>query len=83
MTQATLPTRWTEIAQTCNVRAYNDIVTILSQRGYTLAQVLAWDRGAEFERDLADFFVLSQAVADGSAAVERRPAHICLWRRKT
>jgi hypothetical protein len=50
--------------------AYNDIASRLVARGFTLAQVNAWDRGAEFEKDIALWWCfdkmagLSQAVDD-------------------
>jgi hypothetical protein len=41
-----------------HLQAYNQIVSGLTSRGYTLAQVLAWDRGSEFERVFALYWFL-------------------------
>lgn len=32
--------------------AYQEIVTVLTERGYTAAQIAAWDRGAEYNRKI-------------------------------
>lgn len=42
-----------------HARAYQEIVTALAQRGYLLAQITQWDRGAEFERDMTTWLNLS------------------------
>ena len=36
--------------RTVTARAYGDLLRALTKRGYLLAQILAWDHGAEFER---------------------------------
>lgn len=38
--------------------AYQEIVSRLAYRGYTQSQIDSWDRGAEFERDIALFWCL-------------------------
>lgn len=58
-----LPAQWTNIAAQAHVWAYNTIVSALSGRGFTPAQILAWDRGAEFEGDLAIYRALSRGGA--------------------
>lgn len=58
----TLDPFWLTLLATAHSRAYNEIVMRLVQRGYTQAQVDAWDRGAEFEQDLAVFWALSQGA---------------------
>lgn len=74
-----LPAQWENIAAQCQTWAYNEIVSALSGRGFTPAQIAAWDRGAEFELDLAIFRALSRggALANLSAefikSFDRRP----------
>lgn len=55
-----LPPQWSSIAQQNQARAYNMIVSVLSGRGFTAAQIAAWDRGTEFELDMAIFFSLQR-----------------------
>lgn len=59
--------------------AYNEIVGSLATRGYSPTQIDAWDRGAEFETDLALWFCLVKMAgtigADDRfiARLDRRP----------
>jgi hypothetical protein len=55
-----LPAQWTNIASTSQNRAYWQIVSVLSGRGFTPTQIAAWDRGAEFELSLALYYALKQ-----------------------
>lgn len=50
----TLETRYTSVLiPAANIAAYNAIVGKLSGRGFTAAQIADWDRGEEFNKDLA------------------------------
>ncbi len=50
---------WTSLALDGQARAYQEIVGALVQRGFTLAQIQAWDEGASFERDMALYYALN------------------------
>lgn len=65
-----LPAQWESISAQCQTWAYNEIVSVLSGRGFTPAQITAWDRGAEFELDLAIFRALSRGGALANLSVE-------------
>ena len=56
-----LADRWDELISAANEAAANEIVTKLSARGFTVGQIDAWDRRAEFNRSLGLFFVGSDA----------------------
>ena len=43
----------------CVEDAYQEIVTVLTDRGYTAAQIAGWDRGAEFNRKIGVCLVLA------------------------
>jgi hypothetical protein len=43
-------------------RGYQEIVSKLLGRGYTMTQIVAWDRAAEFNRDLAMFWCAVQSA---------------------
>jgi hypothetical protein len=45
--------QWEEIVATANAEAYQEIRSVLVGRGYTVEQVDAWDRRAEFNRKVA------------------------------
>jgi len=62
-----LASYWSEIAGKAHQSAYYDIRGALINRGFSAAQVDAWERGAEFERDIG----LWWAIIRGG-----RPAHI-------
>lgn len=53
---------WIQIVADAHVQAYNEIVTRLAARGYTLAQILTWDRGPEFEKSLTVFWALNNGA---------------------
>lgn len=42
----------TAIVTDCVDEAYQEILTALASRGYTAAQIAAWDRGAEYNRKI-------------------------------
>lgn len=49
---------WPVIITECNAAAYNEIVSRLAARGFTTAQIAAWDRGAEFEKRIGLYWAL-------------------------
>lgn len=49
---------WDGIISDANAAAYNSIVAHLAARGYTLAQIAAWDRRDEFNMDLGLYWAL-------------------------
>ena len=51
---------WAALVQQAHVSAYQDVVGRLLARGFSKGQVDAWDRGAEFERDLTVFWALTR-----------------------
>lgn len=53
-----LPARFTGIVADANAAAYLDIVDPFVARGFTRGQVDAWDRGAEYQRDIGLFWCL-------------------------
>jgi hypothetical protein len=55
---SSLPTYWDTIITDARNSAYREIQAALLQRGYTAAQIAAWDRGAEFEIDIGLFWAL-------------------------
>lgn len=56
-----LPAAWDTIIPAANNDAYRDIQAALLGRGFSQAQVDAWDRGAAFQTDLASFWSFSRA----------------------
>lgn len=54
---------WETIVSRCNLAAYQEVLGSLLQRGFTRAQVDAWDRRVEFQRDLMVYW----ALTDGGA----------------
>lgn len=53
-----LPSQIDVVADQCVQAGYQEIVSRLLDRGFTQAQIDDWDRNAEFNRDLAMWFVL-------------------------
>ena len=53
-----LAAKWDMIVRDSNRAAYNEIVGVLSGRGYTAAQIAAWVRGEEFEADIGLYWAL-------------------------
>jgi hypothetical protein len=49
---------WSAAVSLPHLQAYNHIVARLAARGYTPAQIAAWDRGPEFERVLGVYWAL-------------------------
>ena len=59
---ADLPSLWDGIITRANADAYGDIKRRLAVRGYTIAQIDAWDDGAEFQHSIGLFWTLSRAA---------------------
>lgn len=57
-TSASLVGKWTDIVTAANVAAANDIAQRLLARGYSAAQIDAWDYRAVFNRDIGLFWAL-------------------------
>ena len=53
-----LPGNWDQTIEDAATDAYREIVGKLMARGFTQAQIDAWDRGAEFQRDIGLFWNL-------------------------
>ena len=51
---------WDSIISAAIDFGYGEIVSAFGQRGYTPAQVAAWDRGLEFHRDIAAWYALQR-----------------------
>lgn len=49
---------WDTIVPQANAAAYQEILGRLLRRGFTKAQVDAWDRGSEFQRDIGLYYAL-------------------------
>lgn len=49
----TLQAYWARIVADAREAAYQDILGALTARGYSAGQIAQWDRGAEFQRDIA------------------------------
>lgn len=58
----TLAAYWTTIISDCHQQAYNEVQGRLLERGYTAAQIAAWDRGAELEKDLSLYWCLTKGA---------------------
>jgi hypothetical protein len=72
---------WDSIIRQGQKSAYNEIVSAFAARGYTLAQITAWDRGEEFQLDIGAWWALkrlgvmhSDALGQANLdALDRRP----------
>ncbi len=56
--EANLPAQLTDVIADAHTAAYQDILSGLLDRSITLAQIVQWDRGAEFERMLSLYWIL-------------------------
>ncbi len=54
---------WESLVSRCNNSAYQEVLGQLLMRGFTKAQVDAWDRRIEFQRDLMIFWSLPDGAA--------------------
>jgi hypothetical protein len=74
-----LQDHWQPLLEKKLVQAYWSIANAFIQRGFTRAQVDLWDRGAEFQADIAVFLAMQilGAVMPGDTgnltALDRRP----------
>lgn len=59
---ANLARYWDAELQRCHESAYKDIRGALLVRGFTAAQADAWDRGAEFERDIGLYWACVRGI---------------------
>jgi hypothetical protein len=55
---ANLPSGAGANVSAANQKAYDELNAVLRERGFSAAQVDAWDRRAEFNRDIAVYWVL-------------------------
>lgn len=69
--QTELETRYGRLITRANTAAYNLILTALFGRGYTAAQIAAWDQGAEFNLDLACCYLLPSVKSGDDDGVWR------------
>lgn len=58
MNVSALSAYWDRLAVEAHTTAYKDIRGALLARGFSAAQIDAWDRGQEFERDLGLYWAL-------------------------
>lgn len=56
---------WDDIVTDSRTSAYNEIVSRLADRGLSLTQIADWERGAEFERDIALYWCLIKGAVGG------------------
>ena len=54
-------TPWQAIAHYANIAAYGQIRAALARRGFSAAQIDAWDDGEQYQLDLGLFWALSKA----------------------
>ncbi len=59
---ASLPAYWTNVVAEAHAAAYNEMVGRLLDRGYTLAQITAWDQGVFYERMISLFWALTNGA---------------------
>jgi hypothetical protein len=74
---AAMPSFWDDIITNANNAAYQDIYTNLVRRGFTIAQVVSWDRGKEFQKDIGTYWALLRggalgAFGEGYKGLDRR-----------
>jgi hypothetical protein len=56
---STIPTAITTNIAAYNLKAYNEIIAALEARGYSAVNVAGWDRGEEFNLDLACWWAIT------------------------
>jgi len=54
---------WSSIITASNLAAYQHIQEVMAARGFTPAQLVTWDRGAEFERSIGLWWCLTEGGA--------------------
>ena len=75
---ASVANYWTDIVQKSHAAAYQDIFNALIRRGFTPAQIAAWDRGPEFENHIALFWCL----VNGGGLQQYDPTYIKMLDRR-
>lgn len=60
---ANLQPYWTNIANTSQQWAYDYILQIFGQKGYTVSQIAGWDYGADWELNLSLWRALSRSAS--------------------
>ena len=60
---ADLPDYWSAVVTESHTAAVQELYGRLLRRGFTKAQIDAWDRAAEFERDLALYWSMTRGGA--------------------
>lgn len=73
-----LPNFWTVIVQNAHPQAFNDIQTALLRRGFSVAQVQAWDQGPYFERTQTLYWCL----VNGAGLHNYDPKYIVMLDRR-
>jgi hypothetical protein len=77
--EASLPPYWDQIIYLAHIQALEDIQDRLVTRGFSLAQIQAFDRLAEFERDIA----LYHALVKGAALEQYDSTYVRMMDRRT
>lgn len=70
-TDALLPF-WDPLIQNAHAKAVNDIYACLAERGFSAAQIAAWDNLAQFEADQVVYWALTMAAAKDGEAYDLR-----------
>lgn len=71
---------WPALVTQANLQAYNEILGRLAERGYSAAQIAAWDRGAEFQKALGAFFALTIVKANNPEQYSLQAIQLYDWR---
>jgi len=64
--ETTMPPFWDNHVHNGNVSAYQDLIGILTGRGFTQSQIAAFDRGAEYQESLGLYWALLYGGALGA-----------------
>jgi hypothetical protein len=72
---------WDPLIANANAKAYNDIVACMTERGFSVAQVNAWDNLASFQADQIVYWAIMMAAVkepdqynlQAVAMMDRRP----------
>jgi acetylglutamate synthase len=78
---ATPSTSITAVVTDAVDEAYQEIVTVLTDRGYTAAQIAAWDRGAEYNRKIGVCLSLTN-IGINHEIDEQRLDRVCKCREE-
>lgn len=70
---AKLPPWWNVLVSLAHPQAYQDLVRGLAQRGYSAAQIAAWDDGPTYERQQSLYYLLSEARVTEAAGENAPP----------